>query len=408
MIPILYAPSISIEWGTEPSPVEDIDNNVPLSWAKTILGYLPDAIKCVHTETRNGSYELEMTYPDTGTNAALISNNCIIQVKSADPYEDEPNFPLFRIYKINRDLSGMIYIYARHITEWMSYQAVLPYEDGHVMEYSVTNPYEFFSYLRFRHYKYPAYRDNGIVFDFYTDIEDEISAVIRFSDPTSVKSYLGGGDLPEGARSMLQIFGGEYKYVGWQIQLLQNRGVNTGYELRYASNISGINIQEDVDGIFTAVLGYALLQNGTYVYAFERAKAAYLTAFPVVRTRAVDFTSSFSSEDTPTWQDVAAAARSYIDTQDIGNPVRMIDVDIVLLENTKEWEQYGAIADLQLCDTVRLVYDRNGINLTADMKVVELTYDVLRERTTNVKIGTIQRTMVKELAQNTLYRQYRT
>lgn len=397
MIPVLYAPTVAVEYelnalGTMYRPV---------SWTKTLLGYLPDAITCTHTEERNGAWELEMTYPDTGQNANLIAVNCILQVQGADPTEDESDFPMFRIVK-RTPVLGEIHVTARHITEMLSSVAIWSFSRR---KYSVQGPAAYFDFLLWR--SVGPYPDGWKTapFLFSSDIETEGVQYINYTAPSSFKSYLGGGDLPEGAQSMLQIYGGEFKYTGWEIQLLQSRGENRGLELRYGLNISGINIEEDMDGIVTGILPYYIGEEETTQGA-RIAYSSYRRLFPYDRIKAMDFSSSFSS--TPTMEELSVAAEAYLERNDIGNPVRMIDVDIILLEQTKEWKQYNMMANLQLCDTVRLVYDRNGINLTADMKVVELTYDVLRERTTNVKIGTIQRTMVKELAQNTLYRQYRT
>lgn len=415
MIPILFAPYVDVGYVDEGSSSE-YPEYWARSWTKTLLGYLPDCITCTHTEERNGSYELEMTYPDTGTNANLIAVNCIVQVKGANPFENEADFPMFRIYKVERSLSGIVSVRARHISEWISHIVVIGkyisdptfhwYFDG-----KVTHPTEVWRYLNYFRNRFFA-QDEGLPLGFKAPTIEPLTdpTVYTLRSPSSVRSYLGGGELQEPDRSFLQVWGGEYKYTGWTIELMASRGVQHGLEIRYGLNITGINIDDDVDGVNTVVVPY--FQTETDFVLGRTAASPYSAAFPYDRDIAIDFTQEFATDNEggyrrPTATQLQTAAAAYIARNDIGNPVRMVDIDIALLEQTKEWEKYHAVADLQLCDTVRLVYDRNGLNLTANMKVVELTYDVLRERTTNVKIGTIQRTMVRELAQNTLYRQFR-
>ena len=82
MIPILYE-----------GDVTDFNNNG--------LGRLSDAIKCTVEEERNGTFELEMTYPITGIHYSDIAVNRIILAKT----EDGGNNQAFIIYKIEFNIS---------------------------------------------------------------------------------------------------------------------------------------------------------------------------------------------------------------------------------------------------------------------------------------------------------------
>ena len=88
------------------------------------LGALTEAISCEITEAINGEYELAMTYPASGRRYADIKNRCIIYAKP-DPYRGgQP----FRIYRITKPMSGVVTVYARHISYDLSGVPVLPFQ----------------------------------------------------------------------------------------------------------------------------------------------------------------------------------------------------------------------------------------------------------------------------------------
>lgn len=399
MIPILYSPVVDITWDDPGGTVED-PVRVPYKWEKHLLGYLPDAISCTHTEVRNGSYELMMTYPDNGINADRIVVDCILQVSSPDETLTEAELPMFRIYKVVRNLTGVLTVYARHISEMLSYMIAprLLKDDWYNGIRSIGH---LIFYIRRAIYGTYWRRPIDIPFNIGGVGDGEKEVTFTMSTPASIRAYMGGGELPAPDRSALEIWGGEWEYRGWSIILQGSRGSDKGYEIRYAHNISGITIDEDVDGIYTMVQGY--FSNGETIVIGGRESTAYRYMFPYDRMLSLDVTSDFF-DTVPTTADIQASVRSYINRNNIGNPVRMVDVDIVQLEKSSEFKDFEGVADLLLCDTVTLIYNRNGVEINAKMKVTELTYDVLQDRTTHVKLGTIQRTMVSDMVKNTNWR----
>ena len=104
MIPILYE-----------GDVTDFNNNG--------LGRLSDAIKCTVEEERNGTFELEMTYPITGIHYSDIAVNRIILAKT----EDGGNNQAFIIYKISKPINGIVTINAEHISYLLNGYVVMPF-----------------------------------------------------------------------------------------------------------------------------------------------------------------------------------------------------------------------------------------------------------------------------------------
>ena len=84
------------------------------------LGRLYDAISCTVTEERNGSFELEMTYPVSGIHYKDILKERIIFAVPADGKKEQP----FRIYKISKPMKGITTISARHVSYQLSFVPV--------------------------------------------------------------------------------------------------------------------------------------------------------------------------------------------------------------------------------------------------------------------------------------------
>ena len=88
------------------------------------LGRLSDAISCMVTEERNGTFELHMEYPQTGVLVDQLKNSRIIYAMPADNKSPQP----FRIYRISKPLQGVIEIDAEHISYQMIHIPVMPYK----------------------------------------------------------------------------------------------------------------------------------------------------------------------------------------------------------------------------------------------------------------------------------------
>lgn len=76
------------------------------------IGLLTDAVSCIVTEERNGTYELTLIYPEKGHLAKHITRDAIIKAKAND--EDEPQ--LFRIYKAGKAIGSNTTWNAEHIS----------------------------------------------------------------------------------------------------------------------------------------------------------------------------------------------------------------------------------------------------------------------------------------------------
>ena len=141
----------------------------------------------------------------------------------------------FRIYQIGKPLNGIVTVYAQHISYDLSGVAVSPF--------SATGIDNVIS----------AMLANAIPSDHgFTLTTDEAGGTGIMTDvPGSFRALLGG---TEG--SLLDIYGGEYKYDRFAVSLLDKRGAKRDFTIRYGKNMTSFEQEENCADIYTDVYPY--------------------------------------------------------------------------------------------------------------------------------------------------------
>lgn len=325
---------------------------------------LTDAISCTVIEKRNGEYELEMVVATTNPYFEQIQVGRLIVAK---PNHDQ-GVQAFEIYEISKPINQQVTVLAHHISYRMSFIPVKPFVATGINDtltglnstyVAETNP-----------------------FTITTNITNTGSTYNQ-AVPASLRSRLGG---TEG--SLLDVFGGEYKWDNFTASLLSARGSNNGVELRVGKNIVTLDQNINWENVLTGVLPYWVSEDGLTVYYGDVQYSVNVGDYPYKRTGLLDTSELFDTA--PTNAQLNQAGADYLATTSILTPDTNITVSFVDLSDTTEY-QYPAIEQINLCDTVAVYYAPLGISFTA--KVVSLTYDVLAERTLSVEIGTPKSTM---------------
>ena len=352
------------------------------------IGRLADAISCNVTEQRNGQYELEMSYPETGIHAESISNSKIICVI---PYEGATLQP-FRIYKITKPIKGIFSIYAQHISYQLSLIPTMPFEIAAAS--TACND------------TLQALKTNAVEscpFTFQTDVTTVASYTQTV--PASIRSRLGGV-----AGSVLDQFGGEFEWDGYTVKLLAHRGVQTPtVTLRYGKNITDLNQEQNIADVITGIVPYWCDSEGGNIVTLpeKSVDSSHASDYPFKRTVVVDFSNDF--EEQPTVAQLRTHAQAYVNKAGIGIPKVSIKVSFLHLADTEEYKDIAPLQTVKLCDVVGVVFEKYGINTTA--KVIKTVYDVLAERYTSIELGDARSSLastindannsVTELANNT-------
>lgn len=349
MTPILY-----------PSTEEDFANNG--------LGILSDTVKCTVTEERNGAFELEITYPLDGIHYEDIKTRCLVMAKPNPIDDPQP----FRIYRITRPLNGLITIYAAHISYDLSGIPVSPF--------SASSATEAMS-------KLSTMAAVESPFAFWTD--KSTTGTMTVSVPSSNRSLLGGSQ-----GSILDIYGGEYKWDRYMVRLYNTRGANRGVSIRYGKNLTDIQQDENISNVYTGVYPYWVDADGNLTQLPEKIVNAPGT-YDFIRILPLDLSQEF--EEAPTEAELKQAAEAYIKSNEIGVPHVSLTVSFVQLEQTEEYKGMALLETVLLCDTVNVEFSELGVSATA--KCVRTVYDVLMNRYDSVDLGDARTNIADTIAE---------
>ena len=286
MIPILYSPTTT-------------------SFTTGGIGKLIDAGSCIVTEERNGSYELEMTYPITGHLYDEIKQRSIIFAKPSPAQSEQP----FRVYRITKPLNKVVTIYAAHISYDLSGIPVKNFTSQSVQA-ALT-----------------ALTTSSVISNPFTFWSDKTnSGVMEIETPTPCRTILS---------NILDVYGGEYEFDKYTVKLHSLRGFDNGVSIKYGKNLTDLEQDENCSNVYTGVLPYWTGNETTISGSVVNAPGTY----DFTRILPVDFTSDF--EEQPSTTQLDNAATNYISANNIGIPEVNLTVSFVHLNQTEEYKNLG-------------------------------------------------------------------
>lgn len=318
------------------------------------LGVLNDSVSAIVREERNGAYELTMEYPADGIHFSDISARCIILAKPNPTDSPQP----FRIYRITKPIGGIVTIYAQHISYDLSGVAVSPFSANTLSE------------------AISAMQSHALPSDqpFILTTDMDKGTGLSITTPVSFRAMMGGQE-----NSLVDIYGGEYSYDKYSISLNANRGEDRGFTLRYGKNLTSFEQDENCAAVYSHI--YPYWTDGTTTIEVNNGEYGKLvpttgTELPYTKILPKDLSSYF--ENQPTAADLLTTAQYYVSKAQLGVPKVSLTVSFAQLEE-------NGINQVDLCDTVTVVFPKMGVNAKA--KVVTAEYDVLLERYTTLEIG---------------------
>ena len=341
--------------------------NTATTFTTNGLGRLTDCISCSVTEERNGQFDLEMVYPTTGVNYSLLENGRLIVVK---PNQTQGR-QAFEIYTITKPLNQRVTVLAHHVSYRQSYIPIAPF--------SATGISRTFTGLNAN-----ALETNP--FTFTTDITNT-ETVYMPNTLKNLRQSLGGTQ-----GSVLDLFGGEYEWDNFTVKLWAHRGADNGVALRYAKNITDVNQEESIAETITGVIPYWSNTDGTVSFYGDIQYTTTVGDYAYHRTEILDLSSEYQTA--PTLAEMNQARQNYIVRAEIGNPSNNIKVSFVDL-STSSFNN-ALLEQVNLCDTVHVIYEPLGISY--DAKVIKTVWDVLKDRYSNIEIGTVRSTFSKTIA----------
>lgn len=344
MIPILYSPTTT-------------------SFTTGGIGKLIDAGSCIVTEERNGSYELEMTYPITGHLYDEIKQRSIIFAKPSPAQSEQP----FRVYRITKPLNKVVTIYAAHISYDLSGIPVKNFTSQSVQA-ALT-----------------ALTTSSVISNPFTFWSDKTnSGVMEIKTPTPCRTILS---------NILDVYGGEYEFDKYTVKLHSQRGFDNGVSIKYGKNLTDLEQDENCSNVYTGVLPYWTGNDTTVSGSVVNAPGTY----DFTRILPVDFTNDF--EEQPSTTQLDNAATNYISDNNIGIPEVNLTVSFVHLNQTEEYKNLGIFERVELGDTIKVEFAAMGVSSTA--RCVKTVYNTLLERYDNVELGEVKKGLADTISSQT-------
>ena len=341
MKPILYT---SVTEGTVPSDYG--------------VGVLNDCIRAEISEDLNGKFEMSFEYAADGIHADQIVPNAII--KAQPNYTDDPQ--LFRIYKVGKTINGKFTVNAQHISYDLSGKVIATGSAASCVNACLLL--------------------TGSAGNFTINTDKTVSASFEVSEPSSVRSWFGGKQ-----GSLLDVYGGEWKYNNYTASLKQARGTDRGVTIRYGKNLVDLSQELSIENLVTGVIPY-------YIDGQTNAKTVGTLVstglvLDVDRNIAVNFSQDVDPESATSISDqLAALAADYIAKNNLTNAVNSITLDFVQLQGLTERVDLG--------DTVHIYFEALGIS--AALKCVSVVWDVLEGRYSKVTFGSVQANIAQTIA----------
>ena len=356
---------------------EDITGSVTRdNFKNNGLGVLTDAISCEVTEELDGVFELNMRYPQSGLHFSELKARRIIYAKASDELGWQP----FRIVRIGRALKGICTVYAQHYSYDLNGITVSPFTAEHVED------------------ALDALKENAVPQNPFTFTTDKTTvAKMEIKVPKSVRNAIVG---EEG--SLLSTYKGDLLFDHSTVKLSGQRGKDRGFRIRYGKNLTGLNHDEDVQKLYTAIYPYyyappseATGEDGEgepekYIELPDKIISDQSLDYGFTRVKVVDFSDHEEMMEDPNEEKLAQLATAYIEENDIG--VHRISVTATFERLKKAAAAAGTVIEdtpVHLGDTVSVIYPALGTDVKA--RVVRMVFDSLLDRVKSVDIGEVKK-----------------
>ena len=329
------------------------------------IGAVSDALSAVVTEERNGSFELEMTYPMSGIHFAELQTRRILLSKASSGGKHQP----FRIYAISKPMNGRVTVRARHISYDLAGVCVQPFE-ADCIEAAMQ-----------------GLTDHAVTecpFTFTTD--KTTTAAFEVKTPAAIRSLLGGKN-----GSLLDVYGGEYVFDRFRVHLAAQRGANNGVTIRYGKNLTDLKQEENISAVATGVYPYWMPLAPEYGSLVTLPEKIVLAPGTYDFTHIVPLDLSAEWAEAPTEEMLRKRAERYVKDNAIGIPKVSLSVSFQTLANTEEYKHIAALETVNLCDTVAVYYPALGVQ--GEAKCIKTEYDALRDRYVSVHLGDAKTTL---------------
>lgn len=339
-----------------------------------------DATKAQVTRERNGNYTLYIEYPASGPLAGTFKNDMRIKSDAGLRTKNQTFF----ISRILKDSTGILKIYAKHISHLTETMAIRNNTNATGTAQAALAIWALNAL-------------GGIRFDTWSDIDLTSKTSWNIADFKTARDVLGGVQ-----GSILDVWGGEYEFDNTTIRLHKQLGRKTPTVLEYGRNILRAEDDQDIEGAYTSVYPYATYtpenqgtgeggatsQQITVEIPEKYVDGPYIGLYNERRVLIVDFSSNFKDKEVPTIDKLRRLAKEYAINNRLGLPKINTKIEYVDLSKTLDYKLTQILEEAELCDIVPVYYPQIGLT-SEDAKLTTIVYDVLLEQNDSVEVGVV-------------------
>lgn len=349
------------------------------------VGFLADAHNCQVAEERNGIFELSFSYPVESLMFQYLREDLLVLAKPNDTDNDQ----MFRIYEIAKPINGVVTVKCEHI----SYE-LRNYPIKNTALHSIT----------------PHTMIQGLIDLAKNNVSGQNSNINLYHAQSSGRTVTSSLDLPLATvrsalggidGSVLDIFGGEYKFDNFDIFLPESRGSDNGVIVAYRKNLTDVKLTTSMESSYTGLFPYTLKDD---VYTFLSSTQYPAGSIPVTNTSGIaerilmrDFSSEFEDGEEITSAALLTKAQAFLNKNDINALTASMSVSFVNLWQSEEYKDYAPLEKVGLCDIVTVYHEKLGINLK--LKVIKTVYDPISERYIKIELGSPKSDFAATIAQ---------
>ena len=337
-----------------------------------------DATKAQVTRERNGNYTLYIEYPASGPLAGTFKNDMRIKSDAGLRTKNQTFF----ISRIVKDSTGILKVYAKHISHLTETMAIRNNTNATGTAQSALATWTL-NVL------------GGIRFDTWSDIDLSSKTSWNIADFKTARDALGGVK-----GSILDVWGGEYEFDNTTIRLHKQLGRKSPTILEYGRNILRAEDDQDIESAYTSVYPYATYtpenqgtgeggatsQQITVELPEKYVDGPYIGLYNERRVLIVDFSSNFKDKEVPTIDKLRRLAKEYAINNRLGLPKINTKIEYVDLSKTLDYKLTQILEEAELCDIVPVYYPQIGLT-SEDAKLTTIVYDVLLEQNDSVEVG---------------------
>lgn len=341
------------------------------------LGTLADATSCKVSCEENGAYDLTMTYPIVGAHAKDLAERRIILAKPSPEESSQP----FRIYKILRPMDGNLQVYAHHLSYDLNDCILKPISGsslGSVISQLSGNVVGDCNFIFA--YDYPAKEsaDDGTIGSF------------ELEKPMTLRAAM----LANSSNNIASTYKGVWIFDGLKCTLKRKDVIDRGAVIKYGVNLIDLSQERSLEEVYTHVYPYWRGGKKNKYYDLEPIAATSITSFKKIYP--LDLSSKY--QKAPSDASMRQSAEEFIEKNELGQIPVNITASMVQLEKTLEYKNAKGIKKIARGDTVRVEYLRLGVGTSA--RITKTEYDVLSELYTSIGIGTIKKSLPKEVVKD--------